>query len=176
KNWILFFDEADAIFGKRTGVRDAHDKYANQEVSYLLQRIEEFDGLIILSTNMKTNIDDAFIRRFDDIVKFSMPTEEEREEIWEKVFTDKIDYGKIHQDVKKYQLSGANISNVIHYAGIKAVKKMNESSASDRTQDNSELINDEQKKNANDKLKYYLEDIMEGIRKEMIKEGRPFSF
>ena len=90
KNWILFFDEADALFGKRTGVRDAHDKYANQEVSYLLQRIEEFNGLVILSTNMKNNIDDAFIRRFNDIVKFTIPNEDERKEIWEKSFPERI--------------------------------------------------------------------------------------
>ena len=78
KGWILFFDEADALFGKRTGVRDAHDKYANQEVSFLLQRIEDFNGLIILATNMKNNIDDAFIRRFNSIIRFPLPNAEER--------------------------------------------------------------------------------------------------
>src|SRR6185436_3278807 len=91
KDWILFFDEADAIFGKRTSVKDAHDKYANQEVSYLLQRIEEFNGLVILATNLKNNIDQAFIRRFDDIVKFTFPDESERKEIWEKSFPDNSD-------------------------------------------------------------------------------------
>lgn len=70
KNWILFFDEADALFGKRTGVKDAHDKYANIEVSYLLQKIEDHNGLIILATNMKNNIDEAFLRRFRYIVDF----------------------------------------------------------------------------------------------------------
>jgi len=70
KNWILFFDEADALFGKRTGVKDAHDKYANIETAYLLQRIEDHNGLIILATNMKNNIDDAFLRRFRYIVDF----------------------------------------------------------------------------------------------------------
>ena len=72
KNWILFFDEADALFGKRTNVRDAHDKYANQEVAYLLQRIENYDGLVILATNMKNNIDDAFTRRFHAIIHFPL--------------------------------------------------------------------------------------------------------
>ena len=72
KNWILFFDEADALFGKRTDVRDAHDKYANQEVAYLLQRIEDYKGLVILATNMKNNIDDAFIRRFQTIIRFPL--------------------------------------------------------------------------------------------------------
>ena len=70
KNWILFFDEADALFGKRTGIRDAHDKYANQEVAYLLQRIEDHNGLVILATNMKSNIDEAFTRRFQTVIRF----------------------------------------------------------------------------------------------------------
>lgn len=70
KNWILFFDEADALFGKRRGVKDAHDKYANIETAFLLQKIEDHNGLIILATNMKNNIDDAFLRRFRYIVDF----------------------------------------------------------------------------------------------------------
>jgi len=123
KDWILFFDEADAIFGKRTSVKDAHDKYANQEVSYLLQRIEEFNGLVILATNMKNNIDDAFIRRFNDIVKFSIPNEEERKEIWEKSFPENSEYGEIPNQVKRYEISGGNIINTIHYAGIQAVRR-----------------------------------------------------
>jgi hypothetical protein len=86
KKWILFFDEADALFGKRTNIRDAHDKYANQEVSYLLQRIEDYDGLVILATNMRTNIDDAFIRRFNSVLKFSIPNAEERRIIWQNSF------------------------------------------------------------------------------------------
>ena len=72
KNWILFFDEGDALFGKRTNTKDAHDRYANQQVSYLLQRIEEYDGLVILATNLKNNIDDAFLRRFQSIIHFPM--------------------------------------------------------------------------------------------------------
>jgi SpoVK/Ycf46/Vps4 family AAA+-type ATPase len=70
KGWILFFDEADALFGKRTNVKDAHDRYANQAIDYLLQRIEEFKGLVILSTNMKNDIDSAFVRRFNSILHF----------------------------------------------------------------------------------------------------------
>jgi len=71
KDWILFFDEADALFGKRTEVKDAHDRYANQEVSYLLQRMEEYNGLTILATNMKSNIDPAFTRRFNAILRLN---------------------------------------------------------------------------------------------------------
>ncbi len=69
KDWILFFDEADALFGKRTDVKDSHDRYANQEVSYLLQRVEEDPGLAILETNLKENIDTAFTRRFHTVVQ-----------------------------------------------------------------------------------------------------------
>ncbi len=75
KDWILFFDEADALFGKRTSVKDAHDRYANQEVSYLLQRIEDYPGLVILSANLRNNIDEAFLRRFQLIIHFPMPDE-----------------------------------------------------------------------------------------------------
>ncbi len=154
KDWILFFDEADAIFGKRTSVRDAHDKYANQEVSYLLQRIEDYNGLVILATNMKNNIDDAFIRRFNDIVKFTVPNEDERKEIWEKSFPANADYGEIPNEVKKYKLTGGNIINSVHFAGIQALKRRSESDSG--------------------KLLFYLEDVKDGIRKEMTKEGKPF--
>lgn len=164
KNWILFFDEADAIFGKRTSVRDAHDKYANQEVSYLLQRIEDYNGLVILATNMKNNIDDAFIRRFNDIVKFTIPNEEERKEIWEKSFPKNADYDDLPNQVKKYELTGGNIINVIHFAGIQAVKRRNELSK-----------NNHEENPGDGKLLFYLEDIVEGIRREMIKEGKPFA-
>lgn len=70
---ILFFDEADALFGKRTNVRDAHDKFANQEVAYLLQRLEDYPGLVILASNLKSNIDEAFTRRFNSVLKFPIP-------------------------------------------------------------------------------------------------------
>jgi SpoVK/Ycf46/Vps4 family AAA+-type ATPase len=70
---VLFFDEADAVFGKRTGVRDSHDKYANMEAAYLIQRMEEYEGLVILATNRKNNIDDAFIRRFRALIHFGLP-------------------------------------------------------------------------------------------------------
>jgi hypothetical protein len=73
KDWILFFDEADALFGKRTNVSDAHDRYANQEVSFLLQKIEDHPGLVILASNMKSNIDEAFTRRFQSMIHFPVP-------------------------------------------------------------------------------------------------------
>ncbi len=153
KNWILFFDEADALFGKRTGVRDAHDKYANQEVSYLLQRMEDFDGLIILASNMKNNIDDAFIRRFNAIIRFSLPTEEDRALIWKKSFPGHIgflDGIDVPEQVKKYELSGGNIINIVQYSCLKALEK--------------------------NKQEICLEDVLNGIKREMHKEGKPFNF
>lgn len=171
KNWILFFDEADALFGKRTGVRDAHDKYANQEVSYLLQRIEEFNGLVILSTNMKNNIDDAFIRRFNDIVKFTIPNEDERKEIWEKSFPAESDFKDISEKVKKYELTGGNIINIIHFAGIQAAEKRDKLKLS--YEELASAGSNDFAKN-NNKLKIYLEDVLEGIKREYIKEGKPF--
>ncbi len=122
---ILFFDEADALFGKRTNVRDAHDKYANQEVSYLLQRIENYKGLVILASNFKSNIDDAFVRRFQSIVHFQLPKTAERLIIWKKAFPSKV---RLHQDVdlpgiaQRYELSGAEIMNIVQYACLCALE------------------------------------------------------
>jgi SpoVK/Ycf46/Vps4 family AAA+-type ATPase len=175
KDWILFFDEADAIFGKRTSVKDAHDKYANQEVSYLLQRIEEFNGLVILATNMKNNIDDAFIRRFNDIVKFSIPNEEERKEIWEKSFPENSYFGDIPNQVKRYEISGGNIINTIHYAGIQAVRRNATVSQKNELLQLNGSNGTEPEEPQEKRLIFYLEDIIEGIRREMIKEGKPFS-
>ncbi len=81
-NGVLLFDEADALFGKRSEVKDAHDRYANVEVAYLLQRMEQFDGLAILTTNLRSNVDEAFTRRLDAIVDFPMPEEADRVRLW----------------------------------------------------------------------------------------------
>jgi AAA+ superfamily predicted ATPase len=129
KNWILFFDEADALFGKRTDIRDAHDKYANQEVAYLLQRIESFNGVVILATNQRGNIDDAFVRRFQSIIHFPMPGIQERASIWEKALpgnlkkSKEIDWENI---ASRFELSGAGIVNVMHFCALEcAVDKTN---------------------------------------------------
>lgn len=126
KNWILFFDEADALFGKRTNVKDAHDKYANQEVSYLLQRVENFNGLVILASNFKSNIDDAFVRRFQSIIHFPMPKSAERLRLWEQSIPLEV-CGKqglnLHAIAQKYELSGASILNVVQYACLKMLEK-----------------------------------------------------
>ncbi len=125
KGWILFFDEADALFGKRTNVRDAHDKYANQEVSYLLQRIEVYDGLVILASNLKSNIDDAFMRRFQSVIYFPMPDSKARLLLWQRSFPqqttleDTIDLIEL---ADQYELSGADIMNVVQYCCLQALK------------------------------------------------------
>ena len=114
-NAVLLFDEAEALFGKRSEVRDAHDRYANLEIAYLLQRIESFDGLAILSTNLRHNIDEAFIRRLQAIVEFAFPDEEHRFRIWKQVFPDEA---PIAEDARfdilarEAQLAGGNIKNV----------------------------------------------------------------
>lgn len=149
KDWILFFDEADAVFGKRTNVRDAHDKYANQEVSYLLQRIENHPGLVILASNFKANIDTAFTRRFQSIIEFEVPSYSERLQLWKNNLPKGI---KIAEDVnlnelsKKYDITGANIVNIIQYACLRTLEDENEN------------IN--------------LNHILQGIKKEYVKEGK----
>lgn len=129
KQWILFFDEADALFGKRTNVKDAHDRFANQEVSYLLQRIEDFPGLSILASNFKSNLDDAFTRRFQSVIYFPMPRPAERLILWERTFPDAVQLDKdikLESIAEKYELSGSNIVNIVHYCCLQAlVEKTN---------------------------------------------------
>lgn len=110
---ILLFDEADALFGKRSEVKDSHDRYANIEISYLLQRMEAYRGLAILTTNMKSAIDTAFLRRIRFIVHFPFPDAEQRGEIWERIFpastpTDDLDAGKL----SRLNIAGGNIRNI----------------------------------------------------------------
>ncbi len=114
-NGVLLFDEADAIFGKRSEVKDAHDRYANVEVAYLLQRMETFDGLAILTTNLRSNLDEAFTRRLDAIVDFPMPEEDERRSLWTANLRPGLPTaGELDIDflAKAFQLSGGNIRNI----------------------------------------------------------------
>jgi SpoVK/Ycf46/Vps4 family AAA+-type ATPase len=114
-NAILFFDEADALFGKRSEVRDAHDRYANIEVAYLLQKLEEFEGIVILASNLSKNIDEAFSRRMHYVVDFPMPSESERIELWRRMFPRQVPLGA---DVdfpflaKQFAIAGGDICNV----------------------------------------------------------------
>lgn len=116
---ILFFDEADALFGKRTEVSQSHDRYANQEVSYILQRVEDFDGVIILASNFKSNIDAAFARRFQSMIRFDLPRPQERLRLWAAVFPDAdLLAADVHLDelANGFELSGGAIVNAARYA------------------------------------------------------------
>lgn len=151
KKWILFFDEADALFGKRTNVQSAHDKYANQEVSYLLQRIEEYDGLLILASNFKNNIDDAFLRRFHSLIHFPIPSVNERQKLWSRSIPESltIEPGIDWEDLaRQYEITGAGIVNVMQYAALRSFSRQT-----------GILLQ---------------RDIIEGIRKEFKKEEKSF--
>ena len=149
KDWILFFDEADALFGKRTNVQNAHDRYANQEVSYLLQRVEDYPGLLILASNFKNNIDDAFVRRLHAIIHFPPPSVAERLILWEKTMPASLKAEpaiQLKSLSEKFELNGANILNVVHFAALKSFAR------------------------TDDILR--LDDLMEGIRREYRKEEK----
>ena len=124
KNWILFFDEADSLFGKRSSANSANDRYANQSVSYLLQRIEYFDGIIILASNYKNNMDQAFIRRFNAIIKFSKPDEEERLRLWKTTIPKKLKVKSeiLHKIAANYSITGAQIVNAVNYCCYQAAE------------------------------------------------------
>lgn len=149
KNWILFFDEADALFGKRTQTTSSNDRYANQEVSYLLQRIEDFNGISILASNLKANIDEAFSRRIQSMVYFPMPGPEQRLLLWQQSFSEVT---KLEEKINlktiahKYEMAGGAIINVTRYASLMALQKGTKT-----------ILHS---------------DIMEGIRKELGKDGK----
>jgi hypothetical protein len=115
---LLFFDEADSLFGRRTEVRDAHDRYANLEVSYLLERMERFKGLAILATNRRNDLDDAFLRRLRYIVDFPMPETPQRRSIWQQVIPEGVDASGLDLDflAERFQLSGGNIRSAMFNA------------------------------------------------------------
>jgi len=114
-NVILFFDEADAIFGRRSEVRDSHDRYANLEIAYLLQRMEQYDGLAILATNLRENLDEAFVRRLQFIVPFPFPEQMQRQRLWELHLPaaaprdDDLDLAYL---ATRFRLAGGGIKNV----------------------------------------------------------------
>jgi hypothetical protein len=149
KGWVLFFDEADALFGKRTQLRDSHDRYANQEVSFLLQRVETFDGLVILASNLAANVDEAFARRFEQVIHFPMPRQGERRRIWEKGLPVKVSLEAgtdLNRLSARYELSGGMIMNVVRHACLRAIAR-------------------------GDKV-LRQQDLKEGIRREYAKENR----
>jgi ATP-dependent 26S proteasome regulatory subunit len=115
-NAILFFDEADAVFGKRASVKDARDRYANIEVSYLLQRMESYDGVTILATNLRSNIDDAFSRRIQFAIDIPFPDERDRLRIWQTLLPTNIPLApdvNLEEMARRFKLAGGNIRNII---------------------------------------------------------------
>ena len=130
---ILFFDEADALFGKRSEVKDSHDRYANIEINYLLQRIESYRGLAILATNMKSALDTAFMRRLRFIVNFPYPTVADRRRLWEKVFLQpdakkispcRRSTNSITSSLAKLNLTGGHIHNAALNAAFRAAAQV----------------------------------------------------
>lgn len=149
RKWVLFFDEADALFGKRTATSSSNDRHANQEVAYLLQRVEDFPGVVILATNLKGNIDEAFARRFQSMIHFPMPEYWQRKQIWERSFSTKTvleDGFDLDVIARDYELAGGSIVNVMRHASLKAASKEENIIRKD--------------------------DVLEGIRREFSKEGK----
>ena len=149
KNWILFFDGAESLFSKRTSVSDAKDKLANQETAYLLQRVESYKGLILLATNLKPNLDQAFNRRIQSMINFSLPSIKQREKLWKNALKDLVELEKkeLEEIAKNYEISGGSIKNIIQYAILKSM------------QDNKVISKN---------------DILMGIRRELNKDGKSF--
>ncbi len=114
-NAILFFDEADALFGKRSEVRDAHDRYANIEIAYLLQKMDEYEGVVILATNLRKNMDDAFVRRVHFTVEFPFPAAADRRRIWEQIWpaeTPRSPELNLRLMAERFEIAGGNIRNI----------------------------------------------------------------
>jgi hypothetical protein len=119
---VLFFDEADALFGKRSEVKDSHDRYANLEISYLLQKMEEYEGVSILATNLRKHLDDAFLRRIQFVVEFPFPGEADRRRIWAGMFPRAAPLGDVDFDwlASRFPLAGGNIKNIVLNAAFLA--------------------------------------------------------
>lgn len=149
KNWLLFFDEADALFGKRTQTSSSNDRYANQEVSYLLQRVEDYPGVVMLATNIKANLDEAFTRRFQSMIYFPMPNAAQRKTLWRNAFSSRTTLDekiKLDEIAEKYELAGGAIINISRFCSLMCIKA------------GSTVIQ--------------LKDLQEGIRREFGKSGK----
>jgi hypothetical protein len=150
RDWILFFDEADALFGRRTESHTANDRAANQQIAYLLQRLEDFPGVVILATNMRGNMDEAFARRFQSVILFPMPDAELRLRLWEDNFAQSgfalgadVDLPAL---AREYEISGGAIVNVLRHAALMAAERDPKAATAD--------------------------DLLQGVRLELHKEGR----
>lgn len=124
KKWILFFDEADSLFSKRVTTQSSNDMHANQQVAYLLQRIEDFNGVVILATNFKENIDEAFLRRFQSTVYFPKPNSKLRFDLWKMLFKSfEFDSEDLEEIADKYELSGGSMINVLRHCAVLVMQR-----------------------------------------------------
>ena len=148
RQWILFFDEADALFGKRSTATTANDRHANQEIAYLLQRIEDFAGVIVLASNLKGNVDEAFARRFQAMIHFPLPGPAEREKLWRQAFAhavplaDDVDFKAL---AEQHKVAGGAIINVLRYCVLVGLQRGQPVT---------------------------LDDIRRGLQRELAKEGK----
>jgi len=149
KEWILFFDEADSIFGKRVKTSSSNDQHSNQQIAYLLQRIEDYPGVVILATNFRSNMDKAFARRFQSIINFSVPNFESRLKLWKTSIPKEFpleDSIRIEEIAKKYAVTGGMVINILQRAILSSMVRKRTSISEDQ--------------------------LIEGIRKELAKEGK----
>ncbi len=126
KDWILFFDEADSLFGQRSKVNNSQDRYGNQGVSYLLQRIEDYPGVVLMATNLKSNLDEAFYRRFQSVINFPRPKAHERWLIWKRTFETLPKLkpeANLRMLANEHDISGSNIINAVRYATLMAISQ-----------------------------------------------------
>ncbi len=148
RRWILFFDEADALFGKRTAAQNSNDRHANQEVAYLLQRIEDFPGVVILASNLRGNLDEAFSRRFQSMIYFPLPDASQRLRLWRSMLRPEL----LAEDVdleclaERHPLSGGAIVNVLRFAALQAARE--------------------------GAARLGADDLRQGVARELRKEGR----
>ncbi|WP_228449041.1 ATP-binding protein [Vibrio spartinae] len=126
KDWILFFDEADALFGKRTEATSSNDRHANQQTGYLLQRIEDFPGTVILATNLKANMDEAFTRRFQSMIQFAIPGSEERLQLWRNAFDNVCELSpeiQLQHIAAEFEVTGGQIVNILRQCALQAIRR-----------------------------------------------------
>ena len=149
KDWILFFDEADSLFGTRTTATTSNDRHANQQTGYLLQKIEDFPGVVLLATNLKANMDEAFTRRFQAMIHFDIPSPLQRLKLWENAFRNTFplaDNVNLEAIANNYDIAGGAIINILRYCALTAIKR-----------DDKRITHD---------------DILDGLRREYKKENK----
>ncbi|MBB1199768.1 AAA family ATPase [Enterobacteriaceae bacterium 89] len=151
KEWILFFDEGDALFGKRSEVSSSNDRHANQLTGYLLQKIEDFPGTVIIATNLKTNMDEAFTRRFQSMVQFTIPGPQERLRLWQNAFNGACELAadvNLPEIAERYEVAGGQIINVLRQCALTAIQR--------------------------DERTVHQDDIISSIRQEFRKDNKLF--